>query len=347
MIFWGRTVTSTERNMTQALARPSTVDPRRVMWMYLVVIGGFHLLLPLAFLPQYFSWWYVLLLLPGNYVFGSLGINLAYHRILTHRSLETPRWLERLVTLFGVCSLQGSPLRWVTIHRIHHQFSDEQEDPHSPLVTFLWGHMSWLFLVNTQLERLSTYERYAPDLLEDPFQRWLHRRYTWLYVYFAHAALLGALVVGVGFLVAPTAAEALTLAGGLFLWGVVVRTVYVWHITWFVNSLSHYAGYQNYDTKDGSRNNWFVALLTNGEGWHNNHHAAPRAAAHGHRWWEIDLTYWTIVVMQRLGLAWKVVPVKVPKAMLKAGEGEAPAEPTMPGSLALPERGPEPAREAS
>ena len=319
--------------MSKSLPLPPSVDRRRVMWSYLLVIGGFHLLLPLAFLPEYFSWWYVLLLVPGNYIFGSLGINLAYHRILTHRSLETPRWVERLCTLFGVCSLQGSPLRWVTIHRIHHQFSDEQADPHTPRVSFPWGHVNWLFLVDTQLERLSTYERYAPDLLGDPFQRWLHRRFAWLWVYAVHAVLLGLLVLGVSFLVAPTADEALTLATGLFLWGVVVRTVYVWHITWFVNSLSHYAGYQNYDTKDDSRNNWFVAFLTNGEGWHNNHHAAPRAAAHGHRWWEIDLTYTTIVVMEKLGLAWKVVPVKVPKAMhfgaagAPAGE-EIPLEPT-------------------
>lgn len=311
--------------MTQPLELPSTVAAHRVMWPYLLVIGGFHLLLPLAFLPGFFSWWYLLLLIPGNYIFGSLGINLAYHRILTHRSLETPRWLERVFTLFGVCSLQGSPLRWVTIHRIHHQYSDEKEDPHSPFVTFLWGHMNWLFIVNTQLEKLSTYERYAPDLLEDPFQRWLHRKYCWLWVYLAHALLLGLLALGVGYLVSESTTDALWLAGGLFLWGVVVRTVYVWHITWLVNSASHYWGYRNYATNDHSTNNWLVAFLTNGEGWHNNHHAAPRAAAHGHRWWEIDLTYTTIVLLQLVGLAWKVQPIRVPRALLPAVEAATTA----------------------
>ncbi len=313
-------------NMSHHLELPPAAAKKRIFWPYLLVIGGFHLLLPLAFLPGLFNPWYILLLIPGNYIFGSLGINLAYHRILTHRSLETPRWLERLLTILGVCSLQGSPLRWVTTHRIHHQYSDEQEDPHSPFVTFLWGHMNWLFIINDQMERLSTYERYAPDLLEDPFQRWLHRRYNWLWVYIVHAVLLAGLAYLVGYFVADSLWDAYLIGTGLFLWGVLVRTIYVWHITWFVNSASHYFGYRNYNTQDHSTNCWWVALLTNGEGWHNNHHAAPRAAAHGHRWWEIDLTYTTIVVMTWLGLAWKVVPIKVPKSFLPNAAPEELAE---------------------
>ena len=144
--------------------------------------------------------------------------------------------------------------------------------------------------------------------------RWLHRRYMWLWVYLAHAALLGLVCLGVGWLAAETTAEMLRLSASLFLWTVVVRTVYVWHITWFVNSAAHRWGYQNYDTGDRSRNNWWVALLTNGEGWHNNHHATPRAASHGHRWWEVDLTYTFIRFLELVGLAKQVVPVKVPSA---------------------------------
>jgi stearoyl-CoA desaturase (delta-9 desaturase) len=318
--------TGTRTTINSKLDYPSAVTDRRIFWPYLIVIAGFHLLLPLAFLPAVFSPWYVLLLIPGNYLFGSLGINLAYHRILTHRSLEAPRWLERLLTLFGVCSLQGSPLRWVTTHRIHHQYSDEHEDPHSPFLTFMWGHMSWLFLINNKLERLATYERYAPDLLEDPFQRWLHRRYMWLWVYFAHALLLGALVFAMGYFVTDTPWEAYLAGSGLFLWTVLVRTVYVWHITWLVNSASHYFGYRSYNTRDHSTNCWWVAFLTNGEGWHNNHHAAPRAAAHGHKWWEIDLTYTTIVLMKWAGLAWKVQPVKVPQSIRPEEHAKDPHE---------------------
>ncbi|MFO0842628.1 MAG: fatty acid desaturase [Gemmataceae bacterium] len=318
--------TGTKPNTPPRLDYPPAVSGMRLFWPYLVVIGVFHLLLPLAFLPAVFNPWYILLLIPGNYIFGSLGINLAYHRILTHRSLETPRWVERLVTLFGVCSLQGSPLRWVTTHRIHHQFSDEHEDPHSPFVTFLWGHMNWLFIIDNHMERLATYERYAPDLLEDPFQRWLHRRYTWLWVYLAHALLLGALAFGVGYLVTDTLWDAYLVGTGLFLWGVLVRTVYVWHITWFVNSASHFFGYRNYNTQDHSTNCWWVAFLTNGEGWHNNHHASPRAAAHGHRWWEFDLTYTTIVLLSWVGLAWKVQPIKVPRSFLPEEQAKEPHE---------------------
>jgi stearoyl-CoA desaturase (delta-9 desaturase) len=310
---------------TVPLAHPTTITPR-VLWIYLGVIGAFHLLVPLALLPGMFSWAGVLLLLPGNYLFGSLGINLGYHRLLTHRSVEFPRWLERLFTLLGVCSLEGSPLRWVTVHRMHHHHSDEQEDPHSPLVTFLWGHMGWLFIRNRSLEDSSTYERYAPDLLADRFQRWVHRRYRWLWIYIAHMGLFLVLCLGIGNLLADSPAEMLQWTTSLFLWTVVVRTVYVWHITWLVNSASHLWGYQNYVTRDGSRNNWLVALLTNGEGWHNNHHAAPTAAAHGHRWWEIDATYWTIVALQWMGLARKVVPVRVPKAMLPGGHADGVCE---------------------
>ena len=305
---------------TQSLDYPLTTAGRRVIWMYAVVIGLFHVLVPLAFLPGLFSWVGLVLLLPGNYVFGSLGINLAFHRLLTHRSLVVPRWLEHVFTVLGVCSLQGSPLRWVTTHRIHHQFSDEQEDPHTPLVTFLWSHVNWLFITNTALEKLSTYERYSRDLVDDPFQRWLHRRYRWVWVYVAHAVAFAGLCLGIAWTTTETTSEMWMTSTSLFLWLVVVRTVYVWHITWLVNSAAHFWGYRNYKTHDVSRNNWVVAVLTNGEGWHNNHHASPRAAAHGHRWWEIDLTYWTIVALKWVGLAWKVVPVKVPKALLPDGE---------------------------
>ena len=304
---------------SQPLEYPLTTAGRRVIWMYAVVIGLFHVVAPLAFLPGLFSWVGLVLLLPGNYIFGSLGINLAYHRILTHRSVVMPRWLEHLFTIFGVCSLQGSPLRWVTTHRIHHQFSDEQEDPHSPLVTFFWSHVEWVFITNTSLERLSTYERYSRDLIDDPFQRWLHRGYHWVWVYVAHAVAFAGLCLGIAWMTTETTAEMWMTSTSLFLWLVVVRTVYVWHITWLVNSAAHYWGYRNYKTHDVSRNNWVVAVLTNGEGWHNNHHASPRAAAHGHRWWEIDLTYWSIVALKWVGLAWKVVPVKVPKALLPDG----------------------------
>ena len=176
---------------------------------------------------------------------------------------------------------------------------------------FFWGHMQWIYTADPERNRISTFEKYVPDLMTDPFLRWLHRGQKWVLVYLLHAALIGAVGFGVGFLVADTQAEAVRLGIMVFLWGVVVRTVYVWHITWFVNSAAHRWGYRNYETDDRSRNNWWVALLTNGEGWHNNHHAAPRTCSQGHRWWEIDLTYTFVRVLEVLGLAKNVVPVKV------------------------------------
>jgi stearoyl-CoA desaturase (delta-9 desaturase) len=279
---------------------------------------------------MYFSWWGLLLVFVGAYVFGTLGINLCYHRILTHGSLVVPKWLEHTLAILGVCSLQDSPLRWVIAHRLHHQYSDEREDPHTPRVSFWWGHMGWLIVSNRAIDSIAAIDKYAPDLLQDPFYRWLHRRLTWLWVYLAHAVIIPLLGFGLGWLVTGNLLEGLAWAGVAFMWGVVVRTVYVWHVTWLVNSATHCWGYKNYRTNDESRNNWFVALIANGEGWHNNHHAAPRAAAAGHRWWELDVTNWTIHLLRVLGLATKIVPVKVPKHRLLGEETAAEPETELP-----------------
>ncbi len=291
-------------------ASPSVRRPKVIPW-FLATLVVMHLLTPLAFLPYCFTWWGVGYLLIGNFIFGSIGINLAYHRMLTHSAVKMPKWLERMFILCGVCSLEGSPLWWVLNHRIHHQKSDEDGDPHSPKDHFYWGHMQWIYTQDPVRDRLSTYEKYVPDLMTDPFLRWLHRGHKWVLVYFLHAFLIAAIGFGAGFLFADTTEAAVQIGVKVFLWGVVVRTVYVWHITWFVNSAAHRWGYRNYQTPDRSTNNWWVAILTNGEGWHNNHHAAPRVCSQGHKWWEVDLTYTFVRMLQVVGLAWDVVPVKV------------------------------------
>ena len=142
---------------------------QRIFWSYLVVFTLFHLLLPLALIPSLFTWTGLSLVFIGNYLFGSIGINIGYHRLLTHRGFQCPRWLEHTFALLGVCSLQGSPGRWVAIHRMHHQHSDERPDPHSPLVSFFWGHMGWLIIENPRLNTLSTLEKYAKDVFQDRF----------------------------------------------------------------------------------------------------------------------------------------------------------------------------------
>lgn len=279
----------------------------KVRWAYALSIVALHLLALLAFVPWFFSWTGVVAALLGLYVFGTLGVNLCFHRLLTHRSFRCSKGLEYFLAILGVCCLQEGPGRWVAIHRKHHQESDERPDPHSPLVTFLWGHVGWLIIENTATDTLHMYQRYSRDLLSRPFYLNLERRFRWAWVYAAHAVVFALVGLVVGRLISPDWPGAARFAASLVLWGVVVRTVVVWHITWSVNSLSHLFGYASHDTGENSRNNWFVALISNGEGWHNNHHADQCSAAHGTRWWELDVTYLTICLLGALGLATDIV----------------------------------------
>jgi len=288
------------------LSRPPGVT-RQFFWTYL---GGFvvlHLLALLALVPWLFSWTGVASVFVGNLVFGALGINLAYHRLLTHNGLTLPKWLEHLFAILGVCCLQDAPARWVAIHRMHHQHSDQEPDPHSPLVDFFWGHMGWLMYQNKYFGTPDFYDRYVREILKDPFYLRLERDFRYLSVYLAHAVLFYLAGFVIGWWMAGELLGGIQFGASLLVWGVFVRTVYVWHITWAVNSVTHRWGYRNYDVSDQSRNNWIIGLTNNGEGWHNNHHAFPRCAAHGHKWWELDLTYILILLLERLGLAKNVV----------------------------------------
>ena len=226
---------------------------------------------------------------------------------ITHRSLACPKWLEHFFAILGLCCVQDTPARWVGIHRKHHEHADEQPDPHSPLAGFVWAHIGWMIYRNRDLSRLTLIPRYAKDVIRDPFYAKLEQNFYWVRViliswlcFFASGFLLELLHSG-------TVLAAVQFGLSLLVWGVFVRTVLVWHITWAVNSVSHVWGYRNYETGDSSRNNILVDLLRNGEGWHNNHHADPRSARFGRRWWELDTTWLTIRLLAALGLARKVV----------------------------------------
>jgi stearoyl-CoA desaturase (delta-9 desaturase) len=175
------------------------------------------------------------------------------------------------------------------------------------MVNFLWSHMGWLVLRNRETSRLRVTTKYAKDLLRDPFYAWLERKFHWVWIVLASwvifflAGFVSQLIVGNG------VGDALQFGLSLLVWGVFVRTVVVWHITWSVNSVTHLWGYRNFNTDDTSRNNLIVGFLANGEGWHNNHHADPRSARHGLRWWELDLTWLTIRLLAALGLARRVI----------------------------------------
>lgn len=302
----------------EPLAFPSGVAWRQVRWDYALTFLAFHLLALLAAVPWFFSWTGLAAFVLGVNVFGQLGVPICYHRLLTHRSFHVPKWLERSMVTLALCCGQNTPARWVTWHRMHHQHADDNHDPHSPLVTFLWSHIGWLLFDNRQTHSAESYYKYARDVLDDPFYMYLEK-HRWLAVaiYLVHAWLFFAVGLAVGWASVGTYAAGLQFGLSLLIWGVVVRTVYVWHITWAVNSLSHLFGYRNYETGEESRNNWFVAFITGGEGWHNNHHFDPCGASLQHRWWEIDLNYYVIKLLERLGLASQIVP---PQNVRRAGK---------------------------
>jgi stearoyl-CoA desaturase (delta-9 desaturase) len=233
------------------------------------------------------------------YFFTGLGVTLGYHRLLTHRSFATPRWVEYTLAVLGSLANQGGPLQWVANHRKHHQHSDHDGDPHSPRDGWWWAHAFWWMPRQSRARVERDYRRYTPDLARDPFYRFLQR---WEAL---PPLALAAVLFGLG-----------QLCGGVGLswvvYGIFVRTTLLLHATWLVNSATHLWGYRSHDTRDRSTNLWWVALLTFGEGWHNNHHAFPRSARHGLRWWEFDLTFLLIRVMSFISLSREIhVPGKI------------------------------------
>lgn len=268
-----------------------------------------HALALLAVLPWYFSWTGVVVFAIGLYVFGVLGINIGFHRLLTHRAFSCPLWLEHTFAVLGTSCLQFSPAFWVAIHRRHHHYADEELDPHSPnspVKSFLWAHFEWLLVRSPDMKPGPMTDRYSRDLMRDPLYAMLERRKNWMKV--TVAFWLAFFFAGFGYTLirGGTFYEAFQFGSSLFIWGGPLRTVVVWHSTWSVNSVTHLWGYRSYNTPDDSRNNPLIGLLAWGEGWHNNHHADPSSARHGHKWWEFDPSWNTIQLLMLLGLATKV-----------------------------------------
>ncbi len=287
---------------------PPPVIPFKLNLTYTITIVLVHVLGLLALFPYLFSWCGFVVFLLGIHIFGQ-GITIGYHRLLTHRSFKCPKWVEHTFAILGICSMQDTPARWVSVHRQHHVHSDEIPDPHSPRVTFLWSHMGWLMYINRQTYSISGLEKFSKDLLRDPFYMRLETNPFAQFVYiFAQLPVFFALGFGMSFFFSSDMSAAVQLGASMVQWGVIMRVIAVWHITWSVNSLSHMFGYTNYKTGEDSRNNWFVAMLTVGEGWHNNHHEDPSAASVQHRWWEVDISYYEIKLLEKLGLASNVIP---------------------------------------
>lgn len=249
--------------------------------------------------PFVFSWEALLLTFVLHWITGGIGICLGFHRHLTHLSFTTYKPVRWLLAFIGGLAGEGSCVDWVANHRKHHAYSDQDGDPHSPHDGPWWSHVFWLFFWNGPEYHAEHIKHWVPDLAKDPVLRWIG--YMFLPSHFALTAILAA---------AGYAYGGWYMCASFVVWGVFVRLAFVLHSTWFVNSASHMWGYKNYETTDDSRNNWWVALITYGEGWHNNHHKYPRMAPHGHRWWEVDVTYTTIRLMKLCGLAWDIVDYK-------------------------------------
>jgi stearoyl-CoA desaturase (delta-9 desaturase) len=245
-----------------------------------------------------------LILLVSIYAVSTIGITVGYHRLLTHRAFATHKWIEYAYAIMGSLAVEGPVIGWVSDHRKHHAHADEEGDPHSPHVGHdgetpgplrgLWhAHVGWLFDHATAVHA----EKYSPDLLEDRGMRIIDRLFPlWVTLGLAVPAAIGWLVGGT-----------LTAALTAFFWAGLVRVFMVHHLTFSINSICHFFGRRRFPTDDRSTNVFWLALPTMGESWHHNHHAFPRSAMHGLRWWEIDIGGLVIRAMKRLGLAWNVV----------------------------------------
>ncbi|HEX5229813.1 MAG TPA: fatty acid desaturase [Bryobacteraceae bacterium] len=244
----------------------------------------------------FFSWRALAMTVVLWWMSVGLGISMGYHRLHTHRSYKLPRWMEYFLALCGTLALEGGPIFWVATHRIHHQYSDRPGDPHSPREGAWWAHIGWLLVGESKHNNTKLMSKYAPDLARDPFYSRLNT-YHWLTIVVVSVLLL--------------------VFGGwpMLLWGTCFRLVFGLHATWAVNSVTHMWGQRRFATRDDSRNNVLVALVTFGEGWHNNHHAHPTSARHGLTWWEIDFSWIQISILKFLGIARAVKVAKVESAL--------------------------------
>ena len=247
----------------------------------LIFIPSLHVASLLAI--PYFSWDAFAVCMVGLFLVTPFGVNLGFHRLITHRSLKTPQWLEYILVTIGAVMAGGPPIFWAAAHRAHHKYSDTARDPHDSSRGFWYAHMTHLFHGKSE-EELESWLKLVPDLRNDRYYKFLNA--AWI--------PLSALML-----------VPLYMWGGMpyLMWGGIVRVTLMLHFTWTVNSIAHMWGYRNYDSNDRTRNSWLVAILAAGEGWHNNHHAHQYSATNRHRWWEFDFTYSIIWCLEKVGLA--------------------------------------------
>ena len=251
-------------------------------WVTIAFMALFHVMAVVALFN--FTWQGLILAAVLWWLSVGFGIGMGYHRLLTHRGFKAPKWLEYTMAVCGTLSLEGGPIFWVATHRIHHRYTDKPGDPHSPRDGKWWAHAGWILSGKAMHRSTSTLAPYVPDLMRDKFHVWLSK-WHWIPL-----TTLGIAVLAL-------------FGWNAVLWGIFLRVVVGLHGTWLVNSATHLWGSRRFATADDSRNSFWVALLTFGEGWHNNHHAHAQSARHGLRWWEIDLNWYGIQILGMFGLA--------------------------------------------
>jgi stearoyl-CoA desaturase (Delta-9 desaturase) len=254
----------------------------RMILLVVVIAPLLATLYAIVLLWQRLVTWEDLAIMAGMYFLTAIGITIGYHRMLTHRSFEAHPAVRFIFLALGSMAIEGPAIVWAATHIKHHAHADDDDDPHSPLHGFFHAHVGW-FMNGFEAEP----EVYGKWLLKDR-----------MVMFMSHTFLLwAALGLIVPFLLAGWT--------GL-LWGGLVRVFLTHHVTWSVNSVCHTFGQRMFETKDQSRNQWLVGLLAFGEGWHNNHHAFPRSAMHGLRWWQFDLSAYIIRLLEKIGLIWNV-----------------------------------------
>jgi stearoyl-CoA desaturase (delta-9 desaturase) len=288
--------------MERAAAFEGSED-RAINWPTSITLVIFHVGAIAALFM--FSWQALAVAFVLWWVAGSLGVGMGFHRLLTHRGYKVPKAVEYFLATCGSLALEGGHIDWVVTHRIHHAHTDAPGDPHTPRDGGWWAHVGWVLRGTAQKHGPQVMARYAPDLLKDSFHVWLNR------LYWVPLAVVGAALLAFG-------------GWSVFMWGIFLRITFNLHSTWLVNSATHMWGKRRFVTTDDSTNCWWVALLTFGEGWHNNHHAHPRAARHGLAWYEVDFNWWGIRALELLGLA-KDIKLISP-ATIAAAAAAAPAE---------------------
>ncbi len=256
-----------------------------------------HIAATFALLPRFWSWEGIAAFI-FLYWITVLGVTLGLHRLVAHRSFIAPKWVEKILVIMGSLACQSGPIEWVALHRHHHKFSDQPNDHHDAGRGFWWSHSEWML---HEIPALKHSDRLAGDLHADPFFRWLD-----------HWFLLLQIPLGLSLYWFGEITQINGGGTGLVLWAIPLRLVVVYHVTWLVNSATHTFGYRNFDSPDLSKNCWWVALLSFGEGWHNNHHAYPQSARHGLRWFEFDITWQHIKFLKKLGLAKQIRQAKYP-----------------------------------